>query len=79
VPDGIIIDHFTAYLPHFKGLMYFALEDALSDRHVDDAYSYSVRDEMHTVVVKWAEICPTLEACCLCRSPSSIEPGTDTA
>ncbi|KAJ7366192.1 hypothetical protein DFH08DRAFT_833685 [Mycena albidolilacea] len=63
-PDRITIDHLTAYLPHFKGLMYLALEDALSDREVDEE-SYSVRDKMHTVVVNWAGICPTLEACCL--------------
>ncbi|KAJ7715875.1 hypothetical protein B0H14DRAFT_3013633 [Mycena olivaceomarginata] len=59
-------DHLMAYLPHFKGLMYLALEDALSYRDVDEE-SYSVRDKMHAVVVNWAGICPTLEACCLHR------------
>ncbi|KAJ7757296.1 hypothetical protein B0H14DRAFT_2976754 [Mycena olivaceomarginata] len=63
-PDRITIDHLTAYLPHFKGLMYLALEDALSYRDVDEE-SCSVRDKMHTVVLNWAGICPTLEACCL--------------
>jgi hypothetical protein len=56
-PDRITIDQLTAYLPHFKGLMYLALEDALSDCDVDEE-SYSVRDKMHTVVVNWAGICP---------------------
>ncbi|KAJ7873677.1 hypothetical protein B0H13DRAFT_2348913 [Mycena leptocephala] len=39
-PDRITIDHLTAYLPHFKALMYLALEDALSYREVDEE-SYS--------------------------------------
>ncbi|KAJ7909904.1 hypothetical protein B0H13DRAFT_2329843 [Mycena leptocephala] len=63
-PDPIIIDHLTAYLPHFKFLMHLALEDALSYRDVDEEF-YPVRDQMHAIVVDWAEICPTLEACCL--------------
>ncbi|KAJ7748209.1 hypothetical protein DFH07DRAFT_1062598 [Mycena maculata] len=63
-PDRITIDHLTAYLPHFKGLMYLALEDALSFRDLDEE-SHFVRDKMHTIVVNWAGICPTLEACCL--------------
>ncbi|KAF8144193.1 hypothetical protein K438DRAFT_2029279 [Mycena galopus ATCC 62051] len=63
-PDPITIEHLTTYLSHFKALKYLALEDALSFRDVDKK-SYSVRDKMHTIVVNWAGICPTLEACCL--------------
>ncbi|KAF7369767.1 hypothetical protein MVEN_00308800 [Mycena venus] len=63
-PDRITIEHLTTYLPHFKALMYLALEDALSYRDVDEE-SYSVPDKMHNVVVNWGGICPTLEACCL--------------
>ncbi|KAF8144198.1 hypothetical protein K438DRAFT_1993080 [Mycena galopus ATCC 62051] len=63
-PDPITIEHLTTYLPHFKALKYLALEDAFRFRDVDEE-SYSVRDKMHTIVVNWAGICPTLEACCL--------------
>ncbi|KAJ7511573.1 hypothetical protein B0H11DRAFT_708299 [Mycena galericulata] len=63
-PDRITIDHLMAYLPHFKALVYLVLEDTLSFHDVDEE-SYPVRDKMHTIVVNWAEICPTLEACCL--------------
>ncbi|KAF7364087.1 hypothetical protein MSAN_01067600 [Mycena sanguinolenta] len=55
------LEYFTTQLPRFKRLRYFAIEDMLS-------YRSAFRSEhqiMHPVVVNWARVCPTLEACCI--------------
>ncbi|KAJ6448347.1 hypothetical protein C8R45DRAFT_1133118 [Mycena sanguinolenta] len=61
LPEQETLDHLTTQLPRFRRLRYLALEDSLSD---SEEFSWE-RDGMHAIVSTWANVCPTLEACCI--------------